>query len=105
MSKISVTSKEDIVSEILSERIEKYVLSNGLTVFFCNKNDFNSTYALFSANYGSIDREFKTEREKDFTIVPDGIAHFLEHKLFENEDGSDAFAKFNRFQGSSPAHK
>jgi predicted Zn-dependent peptidase len=47
---------------------------------------FSSAYALFGTKYGSVDSTFKTCRDNDFVTVPAGIAHFLEHKLFENED-------------------
>ncbi|HFC9096816.1 TPA: M16 family metallopeptidase, partial [Enterococcus faecium] len=57
------------------------------------------TYGLFSTNYGSIDNEFIPYGEKEKVKVPDGIAHFLEHKLFEKEDG-DVFQLFGK-QGAS----
>ncbi|WP_316496698.1 EF-P 5-aminopentanol modification-associated protein YfmH, partial [Enterococcus faecium] len=57
------------------------------------------TYGLFSTNYGSIDNEFIPYGEKEKVKVPDGIAHFLEHKLFEKEDG-DVFQLFGQ-QGAS----
>jgi predicted Zn-dependent peptidase len=53
-----------------------------------------TTYALFGTKYGSIDNTFKISGESGFTAVPDGIAHFLEHKLFENEDGIHADRRF-----------
>ena len=63
------------------------------------KNDFHKTYGLFTTNYGSIDNEFVPLGETDYTVVPDGIAHFLEHKLFEKEAG-DVFQLFGK-QGAS----
>jgi predicted Zn-dependent peptidase len=51
---------------------------------------FSSAYALFGTKYGSVDSIFKTCNDDDFAEVPAGIAHFLEHKLFENEE-CDAF--------------
>ncbi|EUJ24936.1 zinc protease, insulinase family protein [Listeria grandensis FSL F6-0971] len=57
------------------------------------KHGFSKTFAIFTTNYGSIDNEFVPIGQEDFTRVPDGIAHFLEHKLFEKEDG-DVFFKF-----------
>jgi predicted Zn-dependent peptidase len=53
-----------------------------------------TSYALFGTKYGSIDNIFKAGGEKDFTEVPDGVAHFLEHKLFDNEDGVHADERF-----------
>ena len=47
---------------------------------------FNSIEALFGTKYGSVNTMFRTAADKDYTTVPEGIAHFLEHKLFENED-------------------
>ncbi|OJG27743.1 M16 family peptidase [Enterococcus caccae] len=75
------------------------VLENGLTVYLLPKEEYNKTYGLFTTNYGSIDNEFVPIGEKDFVKVPDGIAHFLEHKMFEKEDG-DVFQQFGR-QGAS----
>ncbi|OJG92394.1 M16 family peptidase [Enterococcus silesiacus] len=75
------------------------MLDNGLTVYLLPKKEYNKTYGLFTTNYGSIDNEFVPIGEKDFVKVPDGIAHFLEHKMFEKEDG-DVFQQFGR-QGAS----
>ena len=47
---------------------------------------FSSTEALFGTKYGSVNTMFKMRDDKEYTVVPEGIAHFLEHKLFENED-------------------
>lgn len=66
-------------------------LDSGLTVYICERPAFNSVYAAYGTKYGSIDSSFKVNGE-DIT-VPDGIAHFLEHKLFESED-DDAFSKY-----------
>lgn len=60
-------------------------------------------FALFGTRYGSIHRVFKTEEDADFVTVPDGIAHFLEHKLFENEDGSDTFTHFAKLGANANA--
>lgn len=74
-------------------------LDNGLTVYLLPKNDYHKTYGLFTTNYGSIDNEFIPLGKSEFTQVPDGIAHFLEHKMFEKETG-DVFQDFGR-QGAS----
>lgn len=58
------------------------------------KNEFYKTYAVFSTKYGSRDTEFIPIGERDYIKTPEGIAHFLEHKLFEQPDGSDASNKF-----------
>ena len=64
---------------------------NGLIIYVLEKPQYNSSYAIFGTRYGSIDNCFAVNGER--TQVPEGIAHFLEHKLFESEDG-DAFTKY-----------
>lgn len=59
---------------------------SGLDIYLWQMNGFTTTDALFTAKYGSINNRFKTSDDEDFIQVPEGIAHFLEHKLFENED-------------------
>lgn len=83
----------------INEVLYKEVLANGLTVYLLPKADYHKTYGLFSTNYGSIDNEFIPLGESEFVTVPDGIAHFLEHKMFEKEDG-DVFQTFGQ-QGAS----
>ncbi|EUJ31824.1 zinc protease, insulinase family protein [Listeria floridensis FSL S10-1187] len=77
----------------VDETVYSETLENGLRVFLLPKKDFNKTYAVFTTNYGSIDNTFVPIGEDQLTHVPDGIAHFLEHKMFEKEDG-DVFFKF-----------
>lgn len=84
--------------EQINETLYEEVLVNGLKVYILPKKDFHKTYGLFSTNYGSIDNVFGYQGES-LKTVPDGIAHFLEHKLFEKEDG-DIFQKFGE-QGAS----
>lgn len=60
--------------------------SSGLDVYICEMKGFSSVEALFGTKYGSINTRFRTSGDADYTEVPEGIAHFLEHKLFENED-------------------
>ncbi|EMF0149143.1 insulinase family protein [Enterococcus hirae] len=83
----------------INETLYHEVLANGLTVYLLPKNDYHKTYGLFSTNYGSIDNEFIPYGSDKKIKVPDGIAHFLEHKLFEKEDG-DVFQLFGQ-QGAS----
>ena len=64
---------------------------SGLQIYILEKPLYNSAYALFGTKYGSIDNVFSVDGEQ--TQVPEGIAHFLEHKLFESEDG-DAFTRY-----------
>ena len=69
-------------------------LGNGLDVYVIPKNDINNVYATFTTNYGSNESEFVPLGEKKMVKVPLGIAHFLEHKMFEQEDGTDPFSFF-----------
>ena len=66
--------------------------SSGLKVYICEKPNLSSNYAVFGTHYGSVDTEFSLNNGPVIS-VPEGIAHFLEHKLFEYEDG-DAFEKY-----------
>ncbi|OAN15937.1 EF-P 5-aminopentanol modification-associated protein YfmH [Exiguobacterium undae] len=75
-------------------------LDNGLAVYLLQKKGYEKTYATFTTRYGSIDNRFKTG--DDWVQVPDGIAHFLEHKMFESEKG-DVFQEFGRLGASANA--
>ncbi len=77
--------------------------SSGLKIYICEMNGFSTTEALFGTKYGSINTMFKTGKDKDYTTVPEGIAHFLEHKLFENED-CDAFALYAKTGANANAY-
>lgn len=76
---------------------------SGLTMLLCPMKGYHSTYALFGTNYGSVDVTFKTGADSDFVTVPEGIAHYLEHKLFENEDGVDTFVRYAQTGASANA--
>ncbi|WP_144538111.1 pitrilysin family protein [Psychrobacillus sp. FSL K6-2843] len=88
--------------EQLEETLYHEELSNGLNVYILPKKGFSKTYVTFTTKYGSIDREFIPLGKKDPVIVPDGIAHFLEHKMFEKEEG-DVFQKFSENGASANA--
>lgn len=88
--------------ELYDETVYTEVLENGLTVNLLPKKGFEKTYALFTTNYGSIDNHFVPLGEEEAVKVPDGIAHFLEHKLFEKEEG-DVFERFSELGASANA--
>ncbi len=88
--------------EQLEETLYHEELSNGLNVYILPKKGFSKTYVTFTTKYGSIDREFIPLGKKDPVTVPDGIAHFLEHKMFEKEEG-DVFQKFSENGASANA--
>lgn len=71
------------------ESLIKAQLENGLEIHIIPKPRFHKTYALFLTKYGSMDNTFIHKDLKEVSM-PYGIAHFLEHKLFEMEDGTDA---------------
>ena len=75
---------------------------SGLDIYICEMQDFSTVEALFGTKYGSINTMFKTKEDKEFTTVPEGIAHFLEHKLFENED-CDVFELYAKTGASANA--
>lgn len=84
--------KKEIFKSDIGESYVKVTHPSGLKIYVLEKSGFKSTYALFGTKYGSIDTAFSRNGQAEIT-VPEGIAHFLEHKLFESEDG-DAFSRF-----------
>ncbi|NTU28937.1 insulinase family protein [Brevibacillus sp. HB1.1] len=95
------------VFEQVNETVYHETLQNGLQVYLVPKQGFSKTYAVFTTRYGSIDSHFRTRSGEEIN-VPDGIAHFLEHKMFEKKDrdvmhefskngaSCNAFTSFNR---------
>ncbi len=94
--------KKIIKNDVLNEQYYHYKHKSGLSIILYPMEGYSSAYALFGTNYGSIDTSFKTQNDSDFITVPEGIAHFLEHKLFESEDG-DAFSLFAKTGASANA--
>ena len=86
-------SEKVIRNELLKEEYYEIDHESGLKIFIMEKPDYSGAFALFGTNYGSVDTCFRIKGEQDFVQVPEGIAHFLEHKLFESED-LDAFERF-----------
>ncbi|MEK4228799.1 EF-P 5-aminopentanol modification-associated protein YfmH [Solibacillus sp. FSL H8-0538] len=78
----------------LDETLYYKQLDNGLDVYILPKKGFSKTFVTFTTKYGSVDRSFVPIGGSEAITVPDGIAHFLEHKMFEKEDG-DVFQKFS----------
>ena len=90
-------------SKLLREKYYSMTHDSGLEIFVFPKK-LSSTYAIIGTRYGSIDNTFHLEGEDKVTKVPDGIAHFLEHKLFTNEDGSDSFERFSAYGADANAY-
>ena len=76
--------------------------SSGLDIYICEMPGFSSVEALFGTKYGSVNTMFKMRDDKEYTVVPEGIAHFLEHNLFENED-CDVFELYAKTGASGNA--
>lgn len=76
---------------------------SGLGVYIIPKEEYSGTYAIFGTRYGSVDSEFIVPGETEAISVPDGIAHYLEHKMFDQPDGSNVFDKFSLYGGNANA--
>ncbi len=76
---------------------------SGLSVYIMPRKDYSSNYAIFGTRYGSVDSKFIVPGENEVTEVPDGIAHYLEHKMFDQPDGTNIFDKFASFGGNANA--
>lgn len=84
------------------ETLYEETLDNGLKVYLFPKPGFAQVQAMFTTDYGSVDSHFRLSGEADVTHVPDGIAHFLEHKMFESKD-EPVFTQFARYGASMNA--
>ncbi len=87
----------------LGEQYYRIEHDSGLTILLYPMRGYSSSYALFGTKYGSVDNCFQRPGEDSFTAVPEGIAHFLEHKLFESEE-RDAFARYAETGASANAY-
>lgn len=87
---------------LLDEIVYREKLANGLEIILIPKAGFAKTYGIISTNFGSIDNHFISTQTGEELTVPDGVAHFLEHKLFEGDD-HDAFDDFSRLGSSANA--
>lgn len=98
MSKIDVNISKELGEVTYTTRLE-----NGLTVYICKKEGFSKKIGLFGTKYGSLINDFVDIKSGRRLRVPDGIAHFLEHKLFEKE-GANALDLFSKMGVSSNAY-
>ncbi len=93
--------KKQVFEGFAEESYVKAVMPNGLEIYIMEKSQYSSSYAIYGTRYGSIDTKFSKDGGEMLT-VPEGIAHYLEHKLFEGEDG-DAFSKYAKTGASANA--
>lgn len=87
----------------IGETLYKTELLNGLRVFLLPKLEFNETYGIMTTRFGSIDTQFIPRGQNEPKQYPAGIAHFLEHKLFENKSGQDMMQEFVKLGTESNA--
>ena len=74
----------------VKEKLYVEKLDNGLTVMIIPKLGIRKKYVMFATHYGSIDNKFVIPGDNKITEVPDGIAHYLEHKMFEQQNGKNS---------------
>ena len=94
---------ETHINDRLNEMTYYTKLSNGLNVYICKKEGFKKKIGMFGTKYGSLINDFIDINSSKRIKVPDGIAHFLEHKLFEKE-GENALDMFSKIGVSSNAY-
>lgn len=86
---------ESFENNIIKEKILSGIHESGLRIYLIPKKGFSKYYAIYGTDFGSCDTEFTPGGENEKIFLPDGIAHFLEHKLFEEADGKNAFDRFS----------
>lgn len=96
-------NKEVIANSRTGEKYTHIKHPSGLDIYVWRMENYSTTHALFGTKYGSINTKFKTKNESEFITVPNGIAHYLEHKLFENED-CDVFSLYAKTGASANAY-
>lgn len=74
----------------VKEKVYREKLENGLTVMMIPRKGTQKKYMIWGTNYGSNESSFVVPGEEEVTTVPNGVAHFLEHKLFEQENGTNS---------------
>ncbi|MBQ4274653.1 MAG: insulinase family protein, partial [Clostridia bacterium] len=87
-------------STLLGESYTVKHHESGLDIYVFPKK-MTTSYALFATNFGAVDHALD---EEGLQRLPDGIAHFLEHKLFAASDGSDAFERFSEYGADANAY-
>ncbi len=84
----SLPPVETLKSPTLHEEVHRAVFPGGLQVYISSKRGFRKRYVCYATHYGSVDSVFAAPGEPQPRRVPDGIAHFLEHTLFETPKGN-----------------
>ena len=81
---------EERICKNIKEKCYMQKLENGLQVIIIPKKNLQKKYVICTTHFGSIDNEFIDKESGKKIIIPDGVAHFLEHKMFEQKDGTDS---------------
>lgn len=81
---------EIIESSKIKEKAYIEVLENGLKIIIIPKKNANKKYIIWGTHFGSIDNRFIMPKTGEEVFIPDGVAHFLEHKMFEQKDGTNS---------------
>lgn len=93
---------KEVKNDLLNEKYYDIDHPSGLKILVMPKENYSSSYAIFATKYGSIDTMIQM-KDGTFKEIPEGTAHFLEHKLFESED-LDAFERFAKTGASANAY-
>ena len=91
-------------NETLQETLYTAEHESGLTIAVMPKEGYSKSYAVFGTHFGSVDNRFIPPLGKEQIVLPDGIAHFLEHKMFEQPDGSNVFESYARHGANANAY-
>ena len=96
---MQIIENTDIKEKVYIEKLE-----NGLTVMIIPKEGIRKKYVMWATHYGSMDNKFIIPGEDKVTKVPDGIAHYLEHKMFEQENGKNSLDKLTELGVNANAY-
>ncbi len=81
---------KEINCEKIKEKAYIEKLENGLEIIIIPKQNTKKKYVMFGTRFGSIDNRFIMQKTGEEVFIPDGVAHFLEHKMFEQENGKNS---------------
>ena len=95
---------QSIYNSKIKENLYKEKLQNGITVMVITKKGIKKKYIICGTHYGSNDNKFIVPGETEITEVPKGVAHFLEHKMFEQENGVNSLDKLTSIGVSANAY-
>lgn len=95
---------EKLYNPTLRETLFAATHASGLQIAIMPKKGYSKSYAVFGTHFGSVDNEFIPPAGKEKILLPDGIAHFLEHKMFEQPDGSNVFESYARHGANANAY-